>query len=68
MPKKKIARNSRLQSEIKQKIDLYQTSIVSINECLKAMQIFEQLPVITESDITKQAEIVADADFVEIVE
>ncbi|AGF51505.1 slr0869 [Synechocystis sp. PCC 6803] len=64
----KIARNSRLQSEIKQKIDLYQTSIVSINECLKAMQIFEQLPVITESDITKQAEIVADADFVEIVE
>ncbi|MBE9202569.1 dynamin-like GTPase family protein [Synechocystis salina LEGE 06099] len=64
----KIARNSRLQSEIKQKIDLYQTSIVSINECLKAMQIFEQLPVITESDITKQAEIIADADFVEVVE
>jgi hypothetical protein len=64
----KIARNSRLQSEVKQKIDLYQTNIVSINECLKAMQIFEQLPIIIESDITRQAEIIADADSVEVVE
>ncbi|QHU99831.1 dynamin-like GTPase family protein [Synechocystis sp. CACIAM 05] len=54
----KIARNSRLQSEIKQKIDLYQTSIVSINECLKAMQIFEQLPVISKVDfVTPVAEV-----------
>jgi hypothetical protein len=62
----KIARNSRLQSEIKQKIDLYQTSIVSINECLKAMQIFEQLPIITESDITKSTEVIHEYNLVEL--
>ncbi|MBD2654848.1 dynamin-like GTPase family protein [Synechocystis sp. FACHB-383] len=48
----KIARNSRLQSEIKQKIDEYQTSILSINECLKTMQISYQLPIISSSDLS----------------
>ncbi len=48
----KIARNSRLQSEVQQKIDQYQTSVVGINECLKAMQIAYQLPVITTTDMT----------------
>ncbi|MEB3192854.1 MAG: dynamin family protein, partial [Snowella sp.] len=48
----KIARNSRLQSEIQQKIDQYQDSVLGINECLKAMKITDQLPVIAVTDMT----------------
>jgi replication fork clamp-binding protein CrfC len=49
----KIARNSRLQSEIKQKMDLYEQNITGINECLKSMQLTFQLPGIVASDLTE---------------
>jgi hypothetical protein len=71
----KIARNSRLQAEIQQKIDLYQQSIEGINDCLKAMQIADQLPLITNTDtdtdtLSSVVEVkeVTDAEFVEIKE
>jgi hypothetical protein len=64
----KIARNSRLQAEIQQKIDLYQQSIEGINDCLKAMQIADQLPVITNIDTMSSVAEVTDAEFVEIKE
>jgi hypothetical protein len=64
----KIARNSRLQAEIQQKIDLYQQSIEGINDCLKAMQIADQLPVITNIDTLTSVAEVTDAEFVEIKE
>lgn len=54
----KIARNVRLQSEIKEKIATYNTAISGINNCLQSMQVYEhQLPLISEEslqhDVTK---------------
>ena len=51
----KIARNSRLQGTVKGKIDVYNEAISAINECLKAMQLY-QLPLITQEEFLVQAE------------
>ncbi|WP_107669194.1 dynamin-like GTPase family protein [Cyanothece sp. BG0011] len=54
----KIARNIRLQGEIKEKIATYNKAISGINNCLQSMQVYEhQLPLINEEslqpDVTK---------------
>jgi replication fork clamp-binding protein CrfC len=51
----KIARNSRLQGTVKGKIDVYNSAISAINECLKAMQLY-QLPLITQEEFSAQSE------------
>lgn len=51
----KIARNSRLQGTVKGKIDAYNEAISAINECLKAMQLY-QLPLITQEEFSAQSE------------
>ena len=51
----KIARNSRLQETVKGKIDAYNEAISAINECLKAMQLY-QLPLITQEEFSVQSE------------
>lgn len=51
----KIARNSRLQGTVKGKIDVYNSAISAINECLKAMQLY-QLPLITQEEFSVQSE------------
>jgi replication fork clamp-binding protein CrfC len=51
----KIARNSRLQGTVKGKIDVYNEAISAINECLKAMQLY-QLPLITQEEFSVQPE------------
>jgi len=51
----KIARNSRLQETVKGKIDAYNEAISAINECLKAMQLY-QLPLITQEEFSAQSE------------
>jgi replication fork clamp-binding protein CrfC len=51
----KIARNSRLQGTVKGKIDVYNEAISAINECLKAMQLY-QLPLITQEEFSAQSE------------
>ena len=51
----KIARNSRLQGTVKGKIDVYNEAISAINECLKAMQLY-QLPLITQEEFSVQSE------------
>jgi len=58
----KITRNSRLQSEIQQKIDQYQGSVAAINECLKAMQIVFQLPTISTTDMVSSTVEVIDSE------
>ena len=51
----KIARNSRLQGTVKGKIDVYNSAISAINECLKAMQLY-QLPLIIQEEFSAQSE------------
>ena len=51
----KIALNSRLQGTVKGKIDVYNEAISAINECLKAMQLY-QLPLITQEEFSVQSE------------
>ncbi len=46
----KIARNSRLQGIVKEKIEAYNEAVSSINECLKAMQLY-QLPLVIQNDL-----------------
>ncbi|MEB3122584.1 MAG: dynamin-like GTPase family protein [Snowella sp.] len=53
----KIARNSRLQGTVKGKIDAYNEAISAINECLKAMQLY-QLPLITQEEFSVQSEVI----------
>ena len=49
----KIASNSRLQSQVEQKIGDYNQAVAGINSCLQAMQLSEHLlPIIGLSDIT----------------
>lgn len=48
----KIARNVRLQEEIKEKIATYNKAISEINNCLQSMQVYEhQLPLISEETL-----------------
>ncbi len=48
----KIARNVRLQGEIKQKIATYNQAVSGINHCLQSMQVYEhQLPLISEETL-----------------
>ncbi|MFM7189406.1 MAG: dynamin family protein [Microcystaceae cyanobacterium] len=60
----KIARNARLQSEVQQKIDRYQQSVTAINDCLKAMQITYQLPILTTVDMLNSPEVIVDAELI----
>jgi hypothetical protein len=60
----KISRNSRLQSEIQQKIDQYQESVLGINECLKAMEIMDQLPIIATTDMAAPVVEVIESEIV----
>ncbi|EAZ90201.1 dynamin-like GTPase family protein [Crocosphaera chwakensis] len=51
----KIARNMRLQGEIKEKIATYNTAISGINNCLQRMQVYEhQLPLISEENLQRE--------------
>ncbi len=53
----KIARNVRLQGEIKEKIATYNKAISGINNCLQSMQVYEhQLPLISKEIL--QAEVI----------
>ena len=67
----KIARNSRLQGTVKGKIDAYNEAISAINECLKAMQLY-QLPLITQEEFSVQSESfkseVIEADLVDNID
>ncbi|MGB5772310.1 MAG: dynamin family protein, partial [Crocosphaera sp.] len=48
----KIARNMRLQGEIKEKIAAYNEAVLGINNCLQAMQVYEhQLPLISQESL-----------------
>jgi len=48
----KIALNSRLLQELKQKIEVYNQAVAGINLCLQAMQLYEKiLPEIRENDV-----------------
>jgi hypothetical protein len=48
----KVDNNRRLQSEVKQNIDVYNAAVSNINQCLEAMQLTrKKLPIISESDL-----------------
>lgn len=51
----KIARNNRLQGVVKEKIEAYNSAVSSINECLKAMQLY-QLPLVIQNDLVAPIE------------
>ncbi|PZO44431.1 MAG: dynamin family protein [Pseudanabaena frigida] len=49
----KVDNNRRLQGEVKQNIDTYNSAVSSINQCLEAMQLTrKKLPIISESDLS----------------
>lgn len=50
----KIARNVRLQEEIKEKIQAYNEAVSGINNCLQSMQVYEhQLSLINEESLQR---------------
>ncbi|MEM8777702.1 MAG: dynamin-like GTPase family protein, partial [Cyanobacteria bacterium P01_G01_bin.49] len=60
----KIARNSYLQREIKEKITAYNNAVSEINDCLQGMKVYEhQLPLISEESLQQEVSI-ADAEIV----
>jgi replication fork clamp-binding protein CrfC len=57
----KIAHNRRLLNVVEQKIAAYNLAVVSINNCLQAMQLYDHfLPVISDEDVVSVVDVVSE--------